>query len=214
MRQQRRRDHEGGIGLALRHRHRGRRRAVERDVRGLDAALGEEQLHRQVRRAAVAERRVVDLAALRLGPGDELGHRLRRHLVGIDREHVRLRGRHHHRHQILRRVVRHLAVEKWRERDRPVEADAQRVRVGRLGDHIHAEHAAGAGLVLDDHRLAPARAELVAHRAHDQVERAAGPRRHDDLHRLGRPGVLRQRGRRSASAAAVINERRSMEPPL
>jgi len=53
----------------------------------------------------------------------------------------------------------YVAIEVRRKRDRSVEADAECVPVGGCSrDRVHAEHPAGAGLVLDHDRLIPARA--------------------------------------------------------
>ena len=199
MRQQCRCNHEGGVGRALGHRKSRRRRAVERHVLGLQAGFMQKQLHRQVRRTALAQRAVVHLAALRTGPGDEFSHRLGRHPLGVDRQHVGLRGGHHDRLQVARRVVGHLGIQEGRIGQRAVEADRDGVAIGGLGGHVQPHQAAGAGLVVDHHRLAPARGQLVAHQPHDQVERAAGAGGHDDLDRLAGPGGgwgLGQRGQR------------------
>ena len=76
----------------------------------------------------------------------------------------------------------------------------QRVAVGRgLGDEFGADRAAGAGLVLDDHRLAVLGDELLADDARDRIDDAAGGEGHDDVDRLARIVVLRRcRGAREA----------------
>ena len=78
LRLQRLHDREHHLRLAL---HRGRdggRRAVERDVHRIEAGHGLEQLHVEVRRAAVADRRVAELARVGLGVGDQFLQRCAR----------------------------------------------------------------------------------------------------------------------------------------
>src|SRR6266581_2759184 len=58
------------------------RRAFVRDMDHLGAGLVLEQLHGQMKYAAGARRRIVDLARPLLGPGDQLFHRLRGKVVG------------------------------------------------------------------------------------------------------------------------------------
>ena len=60
-----------------------------------------------------------------------------------------------------------------------------RVAVGRgLGRAVDAEHAADAGDVLDDHRLAELGRHALRERAAEDVGRAAGGEADDQLHRL------------------------------
>ncbi|MCY1244443.1 hypothetical protein D9M72_575160 [compost metagenome] len=69
-------------------------------------------------------------------------------------------------------------------------AHQQRVAVRLvLGDIVSADGGAGAGTVLDDHRLAEALGELVAQRACEYVGGAARRERHDQGDGLGRPGL-------------------------
>jgi len=60
---------------------------------------------------------------------------------------------------------------------------------------LRCDGAAGAGPVLDDDRLPPALRKLVAERARDDVDAAAGRIRHQDVHRFRRKSLLRHRER-------------------
>jgi len=62
---------------------------------------------------------------------------------------------------------------------------------GRLRDRIQAERAAGAGLVLDDHRLPQILRQFGCQDARAQVDIAAGRERNDQPDRLARRGALR-----------------------
>ena len=73
--------------------------------------------------------------------------------------------------------------------------DGVAVGVG-MGDHVGRDVAAGAGLVLDHHRLAPDLLQAVADQARGDVGRAARRERHHDLHRFCRPVRARARERR------------------
>ncbi|MEI2746274.1 MAG: hypothetical protein V9G22_12960 [Ottowia sp.] len=74
------------------------------------------------------------------------------------------------------------------------QADGQAVGRG-LGHHLGAQRAAGARLVLDDHRLAQRLGHVARQLARDQVVGAAGGEADDDADRAG-PRRLREGGRR------------------
>jgi hypothetical protein len=86
---------------------------------------------------------------------------------------------------------------------RPRRRDQQRMAVGlRLGGGIRPDIAAGAGLVLDDDRLAPFRLQLVAGNARDHVNAAAALKRDDEFDRFRgklRLGGGRRRERRQGA---------------
>ena len=113
-----------------------------------------EQLRGEVRGAAAALRGVVELAGIRSGERDQLGHRVRRHLR-VHQQHVRNRGDHRDRHE-LRRVVGQARVQQPVDHQRRRRRGEQRVavRIG-LEHRVGADVAGGARAVLDDHRLAP-----------------------------------------------------------
>ena len=147
--------------------------ALVRHVRDLDAALGFEELHRQVRRGAAAVRSRSCIAWIGLEQREELGQRARRHFrvdddrIGIDRRERERLGR-------AQRVVRHRLHERGVDRVRSGDAHEQRVTVGlRLGDDVRAHAAAGARVVLDHDRLSPLRLELLADEARGDVGGAA-----------------------------------------
>ena len=97
------------------------------------------------------------------------------------------------RHEVLG-LVGQLLVEAAVDRERPGRRDEQRVPVGfGLRRQIGADVAAGAGLLLDDDRLAPLRLQLVGGDARQDVVDAAGRERHDELDRLARKRALRGR---------------------
>ncbi len=72
----------------------------------------------------------------------------------------------------------------------PVRADQQRIAVGRRARHeLGADAAAGAGAVVDHHRLSERLADLIADDAADNVGIAAGRERHDQPDRpVGKSG--------------------------
>jgi hypothetical protein len=66
-------------------------------------------------------------------------------------------------------------------------AEADGVAIGRgLGHGVHADVAARAAAVVDEHRLAELFRHLLAHGARHQVGGAAGRVGHDEADRLGR----------------------------
>jgi hypothetical protein len=161
-----------------------------------DAGLRAERLHRQVHGAALAGRAVGDRVRLRLRQRDELGERVRRH-VAADEEQHRLRAHQRDVREVAQRVVAGLLVGGRVARVRVRHADVpdqrvarvqqQRVAVGRGAAHrFAADAAAGAGAVVDDHRLAQRLRQFLGDDAAEHVGEAPGGPRHDDLDRLAR----------------------------
>jgi hypothetical protein len=114
----------------------------------------------------------------------------------VHRQHFR--HAHHQRDEseILLYVVRDLAERVGRDHQRRGTVDHHGVAVGRrLGRAIDAEHAADAGNVLDDHRLAELARHALRQRAAEDVGRTAGREADDQLDGLVRIR-LRQRQRR------------------
>ncbi len=112
------------------------------------------------------------------------------------------------RREVLRRVVGHRLVEARIDRMRGQRAHQDRVAVGRrLRDHVGADVAAGAGLVLHNHRLAPHLGELLRDEAAGDVERSAGRERHDQLH-----GLRRDRPDPAPCLPAAMHRRRARRP--
>ncbi len=164
-----------------------------------------EQLHGEMRGAAVADRAVIQLARLRFRERHELLDRIDAE-PGIDDQQVGAGPDEAHRRQILERVVFHFPVEHGVDRERAGNRNADRVAVGSgPGDERGAEVAARAGTVLDDHRLAERRRELLREHARDQVGRAAGGKGHDQVDRARRP-VLRIGRRRLRRGARCESE--------
>jgi len=82
------------------------------------------------------------------------------------------------------------AIERRRDRQAGDHRHQQRVAVGwRLGDQRGAHHGALAGLVVDDDVLPQSLAEMLGDHAGDHVGRAAWCIGHDELDRLGGPGL-------------------------
>ena len=126
-----------------------RARAGVRHVDDARAALGRQRLHRQVRDAAGAHRRVVVLAGVLLHQRDQLvGARdAERHRNDED---ARLRRGDADQLEVLGGVVRHLLEQQRVDAERAGDADADGRAVGRrLGDRVGAEVAARARLVVD-----------------------------------------------------------------
>ena len=123
---------------------------------------------------------------------------------GRDDQHVRLSGQRRDLDEVLGRIEGQVGI------DRRVVGlrrgmHEQRVAVGRrLGDEGRADRSAGAGAVLDDHRLSPEFGKLLPERARQDVGGAARRERHDDVHRLGRVGCACARcAPRSANASTT-----------
>jgi hypothetical protein len=107
-------------------------------------------------------------------------------------QHQRCPGQQRDRRQILERIVRHVGKQILVERDLGRRSNQQRVAVGRtLGDKLRPDHAARAGLVLDDEILAERLAELDRQYARHQIGAAAGGVGHDDVDRPVRPILCR-----------------------
>ncbi|SPA55714.1 protein of unknown function [Cupriavidus taiwanensis] len=73
-----------------------------------------------------------------------------------------------------------------------------------------ANGAAGAGAVVDDHRLVQALAQALLRLARDLVDHAAGGKRHDQRDRLGWPVLAR--GRRGGQGQRQGSQRREQPP--
>ena len=143
------------------------------------SASEQKQCARQVARPTDAGRSIGKLARLGLGQRDQLPDRLHRK-VGIDDEHIRLRGHLADRREILQQVVRMLVALQGNVDGMTGGDHRQRVAVGgRLGHRVGADGAVTAGAVLHDHRLLPSLAQLLTYRARHDVG-AAGRRERDD----------------------------------
>ena len=167
----------------------GRRRAAVGHVHGEGAGLALQHLGRQMRRAAGARAAEAAPAGVGLEVGNEAGHVLGRVLRAHHEEdqHARRGG---HRHDVLGRIERHPGVDVRVDRHHAAGTEQQRVAVRcRLGDHVAAQVAAGAGAVLDQHRLAQRVLQGLGDDAGDDVGGAAGREVDHHLDGLGGPGL-------------------------
>jgi len=117
--------------------------------------------------------------------------------------------------RIAERIVGEVGIKIGIDHQIRVDGHEQGVAVGRgAGDLSGREPAIGAGLVLDDHRLAHRVTQAIPQRARDQVNRAArrlGKNEADGLGRiglLGGPPLGRRRDQREQSKA----RQRSRDP--
>jgi len=137
--------------------------------------------------------RVVELAGLLAGELDEVGHGLRRKLVGHEHRIERPAGEGYGRevlHEVGVRVARHLV------QDVAHGGDQQRVAVGsRLRDKIGRDVACGAGAIVDDDALAQRAHHVLGELAGDDVVGRAGTERNDDGDRLVREILRSHRSR-------------------
>jgi hypothetical protein len=135
-----------------------------------------------------------DVAGLRLAQRHELLQVLHGHVVvHRDDERHRAQVRHGREGRVL--VVRQRLLQVLERRVGAVGPDEDRVAVRcGLGHVGRAQHSVGAGLVVDDDRLAERLGHVVGERAGDLVGGAAGREGHDELDRLRR--ILREAGYR------------------
>ena len=175
------RDHEAGLDLTGEDRVDHLREALVRHMNDVEPGAGLEQLHREVRGAAVADAAIVELTLLLFRNANEVGQG-RGAELRIDDQHVG-RGRdQRHRCQFLQRVVVETLAEQRRGHERPLDREQQGVAVGLgLRDDTGAEVAAGPRSVVDDDRLSERLAERLGDQAGDEVGRAAGWKWHDEL---------------------------------
>ena len=183
---------------------RGHRRpaALVRHVDEIDACHALEELADEMRGAAFAEGREVELAAAapwRAGsaPAPKRGHR-RIHDQHVGAGDERADGR-----EVALQIERELAVERRVARDRRGD-DEERVAVGvRFRGDLRADVAARAAAVVDDDRAAPERVELVRDEPRRDVVQTAGRERDDEADgAVGEVGVtLRRRPKEKSKNA-------------
>ena len=149
-------------------------------------AIGLEHLGCEMRRCAGAGRRVVQFAGIGFDQRNELLEVCRRHRR-MHHQHQRDRGELADRREILDRIERQLLHPRIdRKRDG---GDEKRVAVRRgFGDGCRADHAAAAGAVVDDRGSRPGVGEALRDHPRDDVGRAAGHERDDQLDLLARIG--------------------------
>src|SRR6185503_6657935 len=166
-----------------------------------------EQFAGEMRQAAGAGGREVELARLFLGERDQLLH-----VVGGDagrhHQHFRHFGDQRDGREILERVVGHL-LHAGRDGERAGADDADGVAVGLgLGDHVGAEHAGLAGAVLDHDGLLEDLGHALRDHARDHVVRPARRERHDQPDGLARKALRRRQRRREQGTS---DQQRSQE---
>ena len=168
-----------------------RRAALVRHVQDIDARLRLDAFHREVQHGADTRGGVAELARLRARELQELGEVFGRQAGARDDDHRR-GVQHADRREVAQAVVAHRRRrDEARNGDRAVDADQQRVTVRRRLDRpLHADDAARAGDVLDDHVLLEPVLQPRGEHASGEVDIAAGGERHDqrDGFRAG-PGL-------------------------
>ena len=170
-------------------------------VQDVDAGAVLQHLEPQVRRGAEPRRTVGQLAGVGLGVVDHLLEGLGTD-GGMHREAGDEIADARDRHEAVG-VVRRLAHVR-QHGERRVGAHQEGVAVaGRLRGRLGADHAAGAGAVLDDELLPERLAELLRPGPADQVAAAARRVRNDELDRLVRPVATWAVARRGKPAATV-----------
>ncbi|MCY1238800.1 hypothetical protein D9M72_515570 [compost metagenome] len=141
-------------------------------MRELHALLQRQLFHGQVQRSHAARRAIGQPARIGLGVGDVLLHGLDRR-IGRHHQAERIAGEVDDVAQVLDRVPVDLGgVRQAVDRHGNL---GQRVAVRRGGlHHLRGQHATGAGLVLDDHRLAQDLGRVLGQDAERDVGGAAG----------------------------------------
>jgi hypothetical protein len=121
------------------------------------------------------------------------------------REQVR-RVREHRQALDLLGLERQVGRDERRDRERREVGEQERVIVGGQRHDGRADVAVGAGAVVDDHRLPERVGERLRDQPRDDVRRAAGRERHDDLHGLvgecGEGGIGRRGGQQQRAERA------------
>ena len=178
------------------------RRAAIGNMLQIGFGLQLEQFHRKMMRRANSRRSVVELARSLLHIGDEFFRRLDRERR-MHGQRQRAGGDQHDwieaRHRIVRQGLEQAGI--VRER---TGRHQNRMAVGcRTRGHLRSDIAAGAGLVVDDHRLAPARLDLFPDEPRKNVRAAAGRKRDHDGDGAAR--LLRGRGCRQCDKHRSAN---------
>ncbi|MDT4825780.1 hypothetical protein FQZ97_590720 [compost metagenome] len=105
-------------------------------------------------------------------------------------------------------LVRVALEDQWRKQQRTIRGHEQRVPVrGRARHLFSGNHAARAGLVLDDERLPQRRLQSWGNKPRGHVHIPAGRVGHDNLHGLLGPGGMRHRGKDSQRHSGAGAER-------
>ena len=174
--------------------------ALVGDMADIGAGAQLEQLGREMLGAAVARRGIEQLAGLRLGQCHQVGDRLGR-MRRRDHQQLRHRGQQRDRGEVLRRPERHLGLDQ--RIDRMGEgAQQQGAAVGRgLGHNLVADHAGGAGLVLDDDGGAQCLLQGILDEPRRRVGAAARRIGHDDPDLPGKTLGANRSGKKRGACA-------------
>jgi hypothetical protein len=167
------------------------------NVQQVDSRLQLERLAGDVLDAAHPGGGEAQLARVRLGVSDQLGHILEL-VLRVMAEHLRRDADQRDRREVVDRIEAPLGDQQRADAVRVDVRELQRVAIGRrLRDQVGADGAGGAGLVLDDDRLSEALGQLGGHEARHRIGSAPRREAHEDLDRLRRPFLLREgdRGR-------------------
>ena len=123
---------------------------------------------------------------MRLRIGDQLRHRFHRQRIGHEQNEsgrCDLRDRS----EILSDIVRKILHERWRDAEVAHRPHEDRVAIGFGARHrLHADHASGAGLVLDHDGLPEISRHLGRDDPRDRVDGAARRKTENDMQRTGR----------------------------
>ena len=186
---------ESPVRLAGDHRIHRRSAAFVRHDERFEIGHRHEQHPRKMALRAHSRRGHIDGRAVRPGVADQLLHALHRKL-GVDDEHVGRHGEATDVLEVLHSVVGDVFLQKRRDQHRAVRRADQGVPVGlRALSGFHADQAARAVAVLDEHRLAERVAQLRGDDAAHGVDRASRSVGHEHAHRAARV-VLRLNGDR------------------
>ena len=140
-----------------------------------------------------ARRGVIDRARLGFRQSDEFLQVLGRQVLA-HHHHLRSFGDDRHRHQILRGIEGHGAIEELIDGHHAVGDHRQRVAIGRGLRHlIRADIAAGTGTIVDGRGLAGALADIFGDDTAEIVGRPTGRIRNDDADLFRGPGFVRLR---------------------
>ena len=176
------------------------RAAFVRHVHHVDTRHHFEHFRRQMRRAAVARRRITQLAGFGFRHRDHIRYGFCRHRR-MHHQHAGGIGEVHHRREILDWVVGNFAVETAVDGHRAGAARHQRVAIGRrLRHHFGADDAVGARPVVHHHRLAECLAQFLSNRTRQNIRGTARGLRHDEADGFG--GIALSRADRGGHHAA------------
>src|ERR1700724_4091683 len=144
-----------------------------------------------MRRAADADRGIVELAGLLLRERNELLEIMDQQ-VGAAKHEWTTDPRHRNRGEVLFPVIGHALVERGGYRERAIgrEVDGIAIRLG-AGGEFGPDQSACPGPVVDDDLLPPKRGKLVAQEAREHVTAAPGSVGHDKAHRPRREFLCR-----------------------